>query len=122
MHPSLLFWLQARVHGLVRSPNASSVYTGHHWPVTPLMRFAVSARRPVICLVGYRYQEVSSALDSDNTYVLSDNPAGGTAFAAYEAFCVPELVEKNPLLIITMGDRDCSILCIPQIIEGTLRR
>ena len=66
---------------------------------TPLARHSIDAFRrfspaPVICLVGYRYQEVSSALDSDNTYVLSDNPAGGTAFAAYEAFCVPGLVEK----------------------------
>jgi len=77
---------------------------------TPLARHSIDAFRrfspaPVICLVGYRHQEVSSVLDSDNTYVLSDNPAGGTAFAAYEAFCVPGLVEKNPLLIITMGDR-----------------
>ena len=44
-------------------------------------------------------------MESDNTYVLSDNPTGGTAFAAFEAFCVPGLLEKNPLLIITMGDR-----------------
>jgi len=76
----------------------------------PLARHSINAFRrftpaPVICLVGYRYQEVTAALDSDNTYILSENPAGGTAFAAYEAFCVPELVEKNPLLIITMGDR-----------------
>jgi len=76
----------------------------------PLARHSIDAFRrfspgPVICLVGYRNEEVTSALDSDNTYILSENPAGGTAFAAYEAFCVPELVEKNPLLIITMGDR-----------------
>jgi hypothetical protein len=41
----------------------------------------------------------------NNTYVLSDNSAGGTAFAAMEAFSVPGLLETNPLLIITMGDR-----------------
>jgi len=76
----------------------------------PLARHSIDAFRrfslsPTICLVGHRYAEVSGALGSDNTYILSDNPTGGTAFAAFEAFCVPELLEKNPLLIITMGDR-----------------
>lgn len=76
----------------------------------PLARHSIDAFRrfspgPVVCIVGYRYQDVSSALETDNTYILSDNPTGGTAFAAFEAFCIPELVETNPLLIITMGDR-----------------
>ncbi len=60
---------------------------------------------PVIALVGYRHREVSDALGLDNIYVHSDNPSGGTAFAAYEALAVPGLLEANPLLIITMGDR-----------------
>lgn len=77
---------------------------------TPLARHSIDAFRrfspsPVICLVGYRHSEVSAALGSDNIYVRSDNPAGGTAFAAFEALSVPGLLEKNPLLIITMGDR-----------------
>ena len=77
---------------------------------TPLASHSVDAFRrfspsPVICLVGYRYKEVSAALRDDNIYVRSDNPAGGTAFAAYEAFSVPGLRENNPLLVITMGDR-----------------
>ena len=77
---------------------------------TPLARHAIDAFRrfspsPAICLVGYRHEEVSAALGRDNIYVRSDNPAGGTAFAAYEAFCASGLIEKNPLLIITMGDR-----------------
>jgi len=77
---------------------------------TPLARHAIDAFRrvspsPVICIVGYRHTEVSAALGSDNIYVRSDNPTGGTAFAAAEAFSVAELAEKNPLLIITMGDR-----------------
>ncbi|HNW56372.1 MAG TPA: NTP transferase domain-containing protein [Bacteroidales bacterium] len=76
----------------------------------PLARHSIDAfhrfsQAPAICLVGYRYNEVSAALGTDNTYILSDNPAGGTAFAAFESFCIPDLVEKNPLLIITMGDR-----------------
>ena len=76
----------------------------------PLARHSIDAFRrfsqaPAICIVGYRYEEVSAALESNNTYVLSDNPTGGTAFAAFEAFSVPGLLEKNPLLIITMGDR-----------------
>ena len=76
----------------------------------PLARHSIDSFRrfsssPVLCIVGYKYQEVSSALGDRNTYILSDNPTGGTAFAAMEAFCVPGLLEKNPLLIITMGDR-----------------
>ncbi|HUX96905.1 MAG TPA: NTP transferase domain-containing protein [Bacteroidales bacterium] len=76
----------------------------------PLARHSIDSFRrisnsPVICIVGYMYQDVVSALGEDNIYVLTDNPAGGTAFAAMEAFCVPELFEANPLLIITMGDR-----------------
>ena len=48
---------------------------------------------------------MSAALGNDILYVRSDDPAGGTAFAAFEAFSVPGLMECNPLLIISMGDR-----------------
>jgi hypothetical protein len=77
---------------------------------TPLARYSIDGFRnfipaPVICVVGFRYGEVSAALSSDNIFVRSDNPTGGTAFAAYEACSVPELDTHNPLLIITMGDR-----------------
>lgn len=76
----------------------------------PLARHSIQAFRrfspsPVIALVGYRHLEVAAALGADSLFIVSDNPAGGTAFAAYEAFCAPGLEEKNPLLIITMGDR-----------------
>jgi CTP:molybdopterin cytidylyltransferase MocA len=77
---------------------------------TPLARHSIDAFRrfassPAVCLVGYRHEEVSSTLGPDNIYVRSDNPAGGTAFAAFEAFSVPALLTANPLLVITMGDR-----------------
>ncbi len=76
----------------------------------PLARHSIDAFRrfspsPVVCLVGYRHEEVSSALGADNVYVRSEQPAGGTAYAALEAFSVPLLLKLNPLLIITMGDR-----------------
>ncbi|MEN8202902.1 MAG: NTP transferase domain-containing protein [Bacteroidota bacterium] len=77
---------------------------------TPLARHSIDSFRrfspaPVAALVGYRYREVAGALGADNIYVHSDNPAGGTAFAAYEALAIPGLIEANSLLIITMGDR-----------------
>jgi hypothetical protein len=76
----------------------------------PLARHSIDAFRhvspsPAVCIVGYRHGEVAAALGPDNVYVLSDNPTGGTAFAAFEAFSVPSLAENNPLLVITMGDR-----------------
>lgn len=76
----------------------------------PLARHSIDEFRrfspsPVICLVGYRCDEVSAALGTDNIYVRSDDPTGGTAFAAFEALSVPTLAPNNPLLIITMGDR-----------------
>ncbi len=76
----------------------------------PLARNSIDAFRrcfaaPVICIVGYRHEQVAAALGANVLYVRSDNPAGGTAFAAYEAFSVADLVEANPLLIVTMGDR-----------------
>ncbi len=77
---------------------------------TPLARHTIDAfhrfsSAPVICLVGYRHEEVAETLGDDNVYVHSANMVGGTAYAVYEAFSVPDLAEKNPLLVITMGDR-----------------
>lgn len=60
---------------------------------------------PVIATIGYRHADVGAALGAEALCIVSDNPAGGTAFAAYEAFCAPELEAKNPLLMISMGDR-----------------
>jgi hypothetical protein len=81
-----------------------------HVDGTPLARHSIDAFRrfspsPAICIVGYKHDEVSSALGGDNIYIRSDNPAGGTGFATLEAFCVPDLAAIDPLLIITMGDR-----------------
>jgi len=76
----------------------------------PLARHSVDAFRqfqaaPVVCIVGYRHQEVAGALGDDNVYIRSDNPTGGTALAVYEAFSLAELQKQNPVLIISMGDR-----------------
>jgi len=78
----------------------------------PLARHSIEAfhavggaEKRVVAIVGYRYEEVAAALGPDNLYVRSDDPAGGTAFAVFEAFSVPGLLEANPLLVITMGDR-----------------
>lgn len=76
----------------------------------PLARHSINAFRncfdgPVVCLVHYRREAVMAALGEDIVYVHSANPTGGTAFAVYEAFSVPFLRERNPLLFVTMGDR-----------------
>ena len=76
----------------------------------PLARHSIDAfaRRyggPVVCLVHYRQDDVMAALDDDVVYVHSDDPTGGTAYAAFEAFSVAYLRERNPLLFLTMGDR-----------------
>ncbi len=76
----------------------------------PLARHSMVAFRalsssPPICIVGYRSEEVMAALGGDNVYVLSSNPTGGTAFAAWEAFSVSALEDEDPILFISMGDR-----------------
>jgi molybdopterin-guanine dinucleotide biosynthesis protein A len=76
----------------------------------PLARHSIEAFRifspsPIVCVVGYRHEDVAAALGEGNVYVRSENPAGGTAFAAYEAFSVAALEEQNPVVIVTMGDR-----------------
>ncbi len=77
---------------------------------SPLAGHSIDAFRavtggPAVCVVGYRYADVTAALGPDNLYVLSANPAGGTAFAVYESFATPGLLAANPLVIVTMGDR-----------------
>jgi bifunctional UDP-N-acetylglucosamine pyrophosphorylase/glucosamine-1-phosphate N-acetyltransferase len=89
---------------------------------TPLARHSIDAFRrvsasPVICIVGYRYGEVSAGLGSDNIYVRTDNAAGGTAFASAEAFSVTDLSDKNPLLVITMGDRIVPSVVFRRLLE-----
>ncbi len=76
----------------------------------PLARHTIDAFRsfssaPVICVVGYRHEEVTASLGDDNIYVLSESPTGGTAFAAFEALVVQDLERENPILMISMGDR-----------------
>jgi bifunctional N-acetylglucosamine-1-phosphate-uridyltransferase/glucosamine-1-phosphate-acetyltransferase GlmU-like protein len=88
----------------------------------PLARHSIENFRtvtpgPTICLVGYRHNEVSAALGNDNAYVCSENPAGGTAFAVFEAFSVPELRAANPLVVITMGDRVVPAAVFARLLE-----
>lgn len=77
---------------------------------SPLARHSIDAFRsvaggPAVCVVGYRHADVAAALGPDNLYVLSANPAGGTAFAVFEALSAPGLLAANPLVVVTMGDR-----------------
>ncbi|MBI5767197.1 MAG: NTP transferase domain-containing protein [Verrucomicrobia bacterium] len=79
---------------------------------TPLARHSIDNFRatfspapPVVAIVGYRHETVSRALGPDNVYVLSDDPAAGTAFAVFEAFSLAAILPANPLAVVTMGDR-----------------
>lgn len=88
-----------------QEPKCAQVVDG-----VPLARHSIDAFKKlspaaVICVVGYRHEQVSAALGADNFYVRSDNPTGGTAFAVYEAFSIADLAEHNPVVIVTMGDR-----------------
>ena len=76
----------------------------------PLARHSINAFRrvlkaPCITVVGYACEEVMARLGDDNLYVKTSNPTGGTAWAAFEALCAPDLEESDPLLVISMGDR-----------------
>jgi GTP:adenosylcobinamide-phosphate guanylyltransferase len=104
-HPVLVILAAGKGTRFGHSPKCAQKLDG-----VPLARYSIDSFRnfcssPVVCVVGYRHQEVMAALGEDNIYVLSENPSGGTAFASFEAFSVPQLSEKNPLLIISMGDR-----------------
>jgi CTP:molybdopterin cytidylyltransferase MocA len=63
------------------------------------------SRAAAVCVVGHRKEDVAAALGGKNIYVTSENPAGGTGFAAFEALSVPELADRNLLLVLAMGDR-----------------
>ena len=76
----------------------------------PLARHSIDAFRrikpsPCITVVGYACEEVMASLGEDNLYVKTSSSTGGTAWAAFEALCAPGLEERNPLLVISMGDR-----------------
>lgn len=90
---------------------------------TPLARHSIEAFRALtgskaITIVGYRGEEVAAAIGADAIFVRSDNPTGGTAFAAFEAFSVPGLIEANPLLVISMGDRVVPTSIFQRLLEA----
>jgi CTP:molybdopterin cytidylyltransferase MocA len=69
---------------------------------------------PCVCLVGYQSELVCAGLGRGNHLVRTDDPAGGTALAAMEAFCFEPLERVNPIVVVAMGDR-----VVP---EGILRQ
>ena len=76
----------------------------------PVARYSIDAFRTfwpgaALCVVGYRHEEVMTALGNDNIYVLTGDPAGGTAYAALEALSFVDLEQTDPILVISMGDR-----------------
>jgi len=78
----------------------------------PLARHSIDSFRqfagenaPVIAIVHHCREAVCRALGDKVGFIESENPVGGTALASFEAFCTPGLLEADPLLLITMGDR-----------------
>lgn len=67
--------------------------------------FVTATGGSIIALVGYQHEVVADALGPDVGCVRSENPTGGTAWAAYEAFAMPGLLERDPLVVLAMGDR-----------------
>jgi len=87
------------------SPKCIQPVCGYPLAAHSIRAFRNETRGPVVCLVHYREDEVMSQLGDGITYVHSENPAGGTAFAAFEALSVDALEDIDPLLVVTMGDR-----------------
>ncbi len=89
----------------------------------PLARHSINAFRslspaPSICVVGYRANAVAKSLGDDNIHILSQDSAGGTALAAYEAFTVEEVETANPVLVVTMGDRIVPAAIFEQLLDA----
>ena len=100
-----------------QSPKCAQLVCG-----VPLARHSMNAFRslhasPVICIVGYRYEEVVQTLGDDNVYVRSDNPAGGLPSQRSSRSACPGLDEANPVLIVTMGDRIVTASVFRQLYE-----
>ncbi len=89
----------------------------------PLARHTIQAFKSVfgsmaLCVVGYRQDEIMRALGDDLIFIRSENPVGGTAFAAYEALSLSLLDEVDALLLIGMGDR----IVTPGILRSLIER
>lgn len=104
-HPVLVILAAGRGTRFGEAPKCAQQVCGIPLALHSIRSFRSLWPTPAICIVGYRHDEVMAALGNDNIYVVSENPAGGTAFAAYEAFSVAELERRDPVICIGMGDR-----------------
>jgi CTP:molybdopterin cytidylyltransferase MocA len=89
----------------------------------PLARHSIDAFRelhpgPAVCVIGYQHEAVAAALGQDPVYVLSADPCGGTAYAAYEAFALPALRSANPRVVVAMGDRIVTAGILEQLLAA----
>jgi len=64
---------------------------------------------PVIAVVGYEQGDVMEAMGDENIYTQQLDITAGTAHALYQVFNIPQIREKNPLLVVTFGDRPGSL-------------
>ena len=95
MSPVLVMLAAGRGTRFGRAPKCVQPVCGQ-----ALARHSVEAFRrvssgPVVCLVHYQQDEVVEALGDDLIYVHSDNPAGGTAFAAFETLSLERLESEE---------------------------
>jgi hypothetical protein len=104
-----------------QEPKCSQMVGGMPLARHSILAFHGVSPAPVICLVGYRAEQVAAALGEENIYLRTANPAGGTAFAAYEAFSLPELERENPVVVVSMGDRVVPVSIFRRLLETHLQ-
>jgi len=103
--PVLVMLAAGRGTRFGRSPKCVQSVCGRALARHSVEAFRRVSQGPVVCLVHYQEDEVVQALGDDLIYVHSDNPTGGTAYAAFETLSLEALEKGNALLVISMGDR-----------------
>lgn len=118
--PVLVMLAAGRGTRFGRSPKCIQPVCGQALARHSVEAFCRVSPGPVVTLVHYQQEEVVEALGDDLIYVHSDNPTGGTAFAAFETLSLDQLEQVNALLVISMGDRIVPSTTFQRLLETHL--